>query len=101
MTTFKVHVVIKFFRVPPSKHKSLKITVYDSDESLIVKACGSTPPDLIMSSSNSLSIVFKTDGSRNATGFKALWSTEKNISSIKSPNYPRLYPANNADQVLK
>ena len=66
-------------------------TVYDSDESLVVKACGSTPPDLVTSSSNSLRIVFKTDGSRNATGFKALWTTD-DINSIKSPNYPLYYP---------
>ena len=44
-----------------------------------------------------MKIVFKTDKSRNATGFKALWSSlEGNI--IKSPNSPLFYP-NNADQV--
>ena len=72
-------------------------TVYDSDESLIVKACGSNLPDLVTSSSNSLRIVFKTDGSRNASGFRALWSTA-NINSLKSPNYPLFY-TNDADQV--
>ena len=74
------------------------LIVYDSDESLIVKACGRTPPVPITSSSNSLRIVFKTDGSRNATGFKATWFTDTVINSIKSPNYPLLYPIN-ADQV--
>ena len=63
----------------------------DSDESLIVKACGITNPLPITSSSNSLRIVFKTDALRNATGFKAVWSTE-NIKSINSPDYPLYYP---------
>ena len=67
------------------------VTVYDSDQSLIVKACGRTPPVPIISSTNSLSIVFKTDGLRNATGFKAFWSTES-INSINSPDYPLYYP---------
>ena len=68
------------------------ITVYDSDETLIGKAaCGSILPDLVTSSSNSLRLVFKTDGSKNARGFKASWTTE-NIGSIKSQNYPQLYP---------
>ena len=38
----------------------------DSDESLIVKACGITNPVPITSSTNSLRIVFKTDNSRYA-----------------------------------
>ena len=71
----------------------------DSDESLIVKACGTTIPVPITSSSNSLRIVFKTDSSRNATGFKASWTTNTdNINSIQSPNYPQPYP-NNANEV--
>ena len=70
------------------------ITVYDSDESLIGKAaCGRTPPDPVTTSSNSLTVVFKTDGSRNATGFRASWTTE-NINIIKSTNYPLVYPNN-------
>ena len=79
------------------------VAVYDcncaSDESLIVKACGITNPVPITSSSNSLQIVFKTDNSRNATGFKALWTTNtENINWIHSPNYPQLFP-NDADEV--
>ena len=73
----------------------------DSDESLIVKACGITNPLPITSSSNSLRIVFKTDNSRNAIGFKALWTTDtKNINSIQSPNYPQPYP-NSANEVSR
>ena len=65
----------------------------DSDESLIVKACGITNPVPITSSSNSLRIVLKTDNARNNTGFKALWTTNTvNINWIHSPNYPQLYP---------
>ena len=75
----------------------LIITVYDSDESLIVKACGKTKPVPITSSSNSLRVVFKTDGSRNATGFKALWSKDMIINIIKSQNYPLTY--HNANEV--
>ena len=58
---------------------------------MIVKACGRTNPVPIISSSNSLKIVFKTDALRNATGFKAVWSTE-NIKSMNSPDYPLYYP---------
>ena len=84
--------------IPANIVNNIYITVYDSDESLIVKSCGSTPPVPITSSSNSLRIVFKTDGSRNATGFKVSWFTDTVINSIQSPNYPQHYP-NNADQV--
>ena len=68
-------------------------TVYDSDESLIVKACGRSPPDLVTSTGSSITVVFKTDSSRNSTGFKAVWTTES-MKSIKSPNYPLYYPDN-------
>ena len=99
MTTLKVNylVMIKFSN-NTSKHQSLIFTVYDSNESLIVKACGKTNPVPITSSSSSLRIVFKTDGSRNATGFKSLWTTE-NVNSIKSLDYPQSNYPNNADQV--
>ena len=69
-------------------------TVYDSDNSLIVKACGKIPPPLVVSSSNTLTINFKTDGSRNATGFKAVWTTET-VYNITSPDYPQPYPEDN------
>ena len=79
------------------------VAAYDcdcaSDESLIIKACGTTNPVPISSSSNSLRIVFKTDNSRNATGFKAVWTTDtENFNSIQSPNYPQPYP-NGANEV--
>ena len=71
--------------------------MYDSDESLIVKACGRTPPDLISSMGNTLRLVFKTDSSRNGTGFKSLWFTDTDFNSIKSPNYPLLYPKDTSE----
>ena len=52
--------------------------VIDSDGSLIVKLCGtynSIAP--IFSSNNFLTVVFKTDSSNNATGFKASWTSVK------------------------
>ena len=79
------------------------VTVYDCDcateDRLIVKACGIKNPVPITSSSNSVRIVFKTDISRNATGFKALWTTNTvNMNWIHSPNYPQPYP-NDANEV--
>ena len=79
------------------------VAAYDcncaSDESLIVKSCGTTNPVPITSSSNSLRIVFKTDNTRNSAGFRAVWTTE-NINWILSPNYPQPYP-NDANEVSK
>ena len=68
------------------------IAVYDSDDTVIVKACGKVNPVPITSSSNNLKLIFKADNSRNSTGFKALWTTENHINTILSPNYPGLYP---------
>merc|ERR1719282_2319217 len=74
------------------------IEVYDSDGTVIVKACGKSNPIPVTSSSNNLKLIFKADNSRNATGFKAIWTTESDINSIQSPNYPLLYP-NDANEV--
>ena len=70
--------------------------VIDSDDSLIAKLCGAiTDIAPIFSSSNSLTIVFKTDNSRNATGFRASWTSVDNVDDIiKSPNYPLYYTIN-------
>ena len=74
--------------------------VIDSDDSLIAKLCGAiTDIAPIFSSSNFMTIVFKTDNSRNSTGFKALWSSlEAEGNNLMSPNYPLFYP-NNANKV--
>ena len=71
--------------------------VIDSDDSVIAKLCGAiTDIAPIFSSSNSLTIIFKTDNSRNATGFRASWTSVDNVGDniIKSPNYPLLYTIN-------
>merc|ERR1719270_3362612 len=74
------------------------VEAYDSDDNLIVKACGRKNPVPITSSSNNLKLIFKSDSSRNFTGFKALWTTNtESIKNIQSPNYPGLYP-NNANE---
>ena len=78
----------------------LSFSVFDSDDTVVSKLCG-TITDIapIFSSSNFMTIVFKTDNSRNSTGFKASWSSlEVEGKIIKSPNYPLFYP-NDADQV--
>ena len=82
------------------KSYSSLFAVFDSDDSLIIKLCGSiTDIAPIFSSSNSMTIVFKTDNSRNSTGFKASWSSlEVEGNMIKSPNSPLFYPIN-ADKV--
>ena len=73
------------------------LLVFDSDDGLLFKSCGTSLPEPIMSKSNSLRIVFKTDHSRNAIGFKASW-TVGDVGVIKTPNYPLAYP-DNSDQV--
>ena len=71
--------------------------VFDSDDSLLLKSCGTTLPEPIVSRSNNLRIVLKTDHSRNASGFEASW-TVADINVMKTPNYPLAYP-DNSDQV--
>ena len=73
---------------------NLLFSVHDSDNSLIVKACGTVPPPVVVSSSNSLTLNFKTDGSRNATGFKAYWTIDT-VNSITSPDYPKPFQEDN------
>ena len=82
------------------KADSSFFAVFDTDDTVISKLCG-TITDIapIFSSSNYMTIVFKTDNSRNSTGFKASWSLlEVEGNFINSPNYPLFYP-NNADEV--
>ena len=75
----------------------LSFSVFDSDDTVVSKLCGTITTDIapIFSSSNFMTIIFKTDNSRNSTGFKASWSSlEVEGSIIKSPNYPLFYPFN-------
>ena len=51
------------------------LQIFDSDEKEIVKTCGKTIPAPILSSSNSLTIVFKSDESKSGRGFFAKWTS--------------------------
>ncbi|XP_019897556.2 cubilin [Esox lucius] len=66
---------------------------------LIGKYCGSTLPAPILSSSNSLWIRFKSDGSIGKTGFRARYEvgcggTLSGTGQIRSPYHPNSYPHN-------
>ena len=94
MTTLKVthniYLLLSNFTFP----------VFDSDDSLIVKFCGTNKSIApIFSRGNTMTVVFKTDDSRSLTGFKATWTSINIVGEIiKSPNYPLLYP-DQVDQV--
>lgn len=87
-----------FFKI----FKLLKVhsltVVYDSDERVIARSCGTTPPNVISSTSNSLRIVFQSDFAINSRGFKASWTTE-NINSVHSQYYPLPYQ-NDGNEVI-
>merc|ERR1711994_1130093 len=58
------------------------------------KYCGSVIPSPIISSGNTMTVVFRTDGSITRTGFRAIWEAvdgDENEGEIESPNYPNLY----------
>lgn len=66
---------------------------------LIGKYCGSTLPTPITSTSNSLWIRFKSDGSVNRAGFRALYEvacggTLSGFGRIRTPYQPDAYPHN-------
>lgn len=77
------------------------VEVLDSDGSRLLKTCGDRLPDQLISSGNSLKVIFKSDHSVTKKGFRATWkkisSTEG--GSLKSPNFPGLYP-NGAYEVV-
>ena len=76
------------------------------------KYCGANKPNPIISSGNSMEVVFHSDGSTNGNGFKAIWEaietgklTDYNYvcscriliklsGEIQSPNYPGAYDSN-------
>ena len=68
----------------------------DSDDRQMIKKCGSTKPDKIVSSSNSLKVKFHSDSSVVMKGFRATWKqvTASSGGNIKTPNYPNSYPTN-------
>ena len=74
--------------------------VLDSNETEIVKTCGRSIPGPILSSSNMLTIVFKSDESRAGTGFLVNWSRISiDGDIIFSKNYPLQYQ--NEDNQVK
>jgi len=72
------------------------VQVLDTDNSQLIKKCGSTIPDKIISSGNKLTVKFHSDSSVNAKGFRATWKlvTAQEGGSIKSEGYPSNYPIN-------
>ena len=74
--------------------------VLDTDNSQLIKKCGTTTPSKIISSGNKLTVKFHSDSSVSFKGFKATWKvvTATEGGSIKSEGFPNNYP-NNKEQV--
>jgi len=76
------------------------VEVLDSDNSQMLKTCGYTPPGVVTSKGNTMTVKFHSDGVVEHKGFKAIWkqvdtsASSHQIKSIKSPNYPNSYTAN-------
>ena len=68
----------------------------DSDQRQLMKKCGSSKPDKIISSSNTMTVKFHSDTSVTMKGFKATWKQVSTTAggTIKTPNYPSPYPSN-------
>ena len=69
----------------------------NTDNSQLVKACGTTKPAVLKSTGNKMSVVFHSDGSVVHKGFSATWKAVEAAAvptsgEIKSPNYPENYP---------
>merc|ERR1719154_1054154 len=76
----------------------------DTDNTELLKKCGTGLPEKIVSKGNKLTVKFMTDYSVNAKGFRATWrevtgsvTLVNSGGSIKSPDFPNNYP-NNKDQ---
>jgi len=72
------------------------VEVLDSDQRQMMKKCGSSKPEKVISSANSLTVRFHSDSSVTMKGFKATWKqvTVSSGGTIKTPNYPAVYPSN-------
>jgi len=72
------------------------VQVMDTDGSQLWKKCGSKKPGPVISTGNTMTVNFHSDGSVNAKGFSATWKKVSTSDSgiIKSPNYPKSYPSN-------
>ena len=73
----------------PYKNIKFLFLVHDTDGMMKMKYCGMTMPDQFTSSGRNITVVFHSDGSRNATGFKAIWFSSE--VTISSPNFPQNY----------
>ena len=74
--------------------------VLDTDNTELLKACGTKVPDKVTSSGNKMTIRLKTDQNEVRKGFKATWKKEAPEGGIiKSPNFPSNYPDNVKDKV--
>ena len=62
---------------------------------LMEKRCGATLPPVIVSTTNKVNILFKTDGSETKKGWSVKWTAVTlNEGVISSPNFPETYPNN-------
>ena len=76
--------------------------VLDTDNSELLKACGTKVPDKVTSSGNKMTVMFKTDYSQKRKGFKATWKkipSKIEGGTIKTPNFPSNYPDNVENKV--
>ncbi|XP_070174131.1 cubilin-like [Littorina saxatilis] len=85
------------------------VAVYDGESTinttLVGRYCGSTPPAVITSTNNQLTVVFSSDNSIASEGFSASYVTQNATTAcgrtltaqtgiITSPDYPNNYPHN-------
>jgi cubilin len=73
------------------------VQVLNTDNSQLVKACGTNKPSVLKSTGNKMTVVFHSDSSEVKTGFLATWKSVAAASlassgEISSPNYPKNYP---------
>ena len=76
--------------------------VLDTDNTELLRACGTKVPDKVTSSGNKMTVMFKTDYSQKRKGFKATWKkipSKIEGGTIKSPNFPSNYPDNVENKV--
>merc|ERR550539_707094 len=72
------------------KYDFVKISFGSVEE----KYCGTNKPSPIVSSDNTMTVVFHSDYDVNRNGFKATWKAVQTSGEIQSPNYPYAYPHN-------
>jgi len=90
---------LKFFEFAIENDASCSydyVEVLDSDNSQMLKKCGTTSPGTVTSKGNTMTVKFHSDGTVVDKGFKATWKQVDASASgvIKSPNYPNSYTAN-------